>query len=47
VRKTTEMIDPHTINENSNFYYVEVELGTVNLNLIGVQIDYRSSCPSP
>jgi hypothetical protein len=47
VRKATAMIDPHTINENSNFYYVEVTLGTVNLNLIGVQIDYRPTCPAP
>ena len=46
-RKTTTMLDSPTINENSGFYYVEVTLYTFNLNLIGVQIDYRPSCPAP
>jgi hypothetical protein len=47
VRKTTEMIDPKTIDEKDGFYFVLVTLGTFNLNFMGVQIDYRSSCPAP
>ena len=47
VRKSTTMLDSPTINETSGFYFVEVTLDTVNLNLIGVQIDYRPSCPAP
>ena len=46
-RKATTMIDSALINENSGFYFVEVTLDTVNLNLLGVQIDYRPSCPAP
>ena len=34
-----------TIDEQDGFYFVMVTLVTVNLNFIGVQIDYRSSCP--
>jgi hypothetical protein len=47
VRKTTKALDSPIINENTGFYYVQVTLGTFNLNLIGVQIDYRPTCPAP
>jgi hypothetical protein len=46
-RKATTVIDSAPINETSGFYFVEVTLPTINLNLIGVQIDYRPSCPAP
>lgn len=36
---------PHTINETNGFYYVAVSAPTINLNLLGVQIDYRATCP--
>jgi hypothetical protein len=46
VRKaTTTTINGPTINEVSGFYYVEVAMPTVNLNLLGVQIDHRLTCP--
>jgi predicted secreted protein len=46
VRKTTTTtIASPTINENSGFYYVEVFMPTINLNLLGVQIDHRPTCP--
>jgi hypothetical protein len=34
-----------TINETTGFYFVEVSMPTINLNLLGVQIDYRPVCP--
>jgi hypothetical protein len=46
-RKAATMLDSPTINEISGFYFVQVSLPTINLNLIGVQIDYRPSCPAP
>lgn len=46
VRKaTTTTINSPTINETTGFYYVEVSVPTINLNLLGVQIDYRPTCP--
>jgi predicted secreted protein len=46
VRKTTTTtIASPTINANTGFYYVEVSLPTINLNLLGVQIDHRPTCP--
>jgi len=29
----------------TGFYFVEVSMPTINLNLLGVQIDYRPVCP--
>jgi hypothetical protein len=46
VRKTTTTsITAPVINENTGFYYVEVSAPTINLNLLGVQIDHRPTCP--
>ena len=46
VRKTTtKTATPPTINDASGFYFVEVSMPTINLNLLGVQIDYRPTCP--
>jgi hypothetical protein len=46
VRKATATLGvPPSINDNSAFYYVEVDMPTINLNLIGVQIDHRTACP--
>lgn len=46
VRKTTTTLaNPPAIDETSWFYFVEVSAPTINLNLLGVQIDYRPTCP--
>lgn len=46
VRKSTKRLaTPATINETSGAYYVEIEVPTVNLNVLGVQIDHRAACP--
>jgi hypothetical protein len=34
-----------TIDETTGFYFVEVATPTINLNLLGVQVDYRAVCP--
>jgi len=45
-RKVTSTdIDTPVITKQSAFYYVEITVPTVNLNLIGIQIDYRPTCP--
>ncbi len=44
-RATTTAISLPVINENSGFYFVQVSAPTINLNLLGVQIDYRQTCP--
>jgi hypothetical protein len=46
VRKATFFLDPPTIDETTGFYFVEVSTPTINLNLLGVQVDYRPSCPA-
>jgi hypothetical protein len=47
VRKATTKINPPAlINENAGFYFVKVLFPTINLNLLGVQIDYRPTCPA-
>ena len=47
VRKSTTLLDSRLIDEKDGFYFVDVTLDTFNLNLLGVQIDYRPSCPAP
>ncbi len=47
MRKSTTLLDSRVIDEKDGFYFVDVTLDTVNLNLLGVQIDYRPSCPAP
>jgi len=46
VRKatTTTIVDPK-INSTASFYYIEVDVPTVNLELLGFQIDVRPTCP--
>jgi hypothetical protein len=44
-RTTTKTATPPTINDGTGFYFVEVSVPTVNLNFLGVQIDYRPTCP--
>lgn len=46
VRKATDttIVTP-IVNEASAFYYVELTIPTVNLNILGVQIDVRPTCP--
>ena len=47
VRKaTTTAISPRGIAKGNSFYYVEIFFPTINLALIGVQIDYRPTCPA-
>ena len=46
VRKaTTTAVNPRAISKGDSFYYVEVFFPTINVNLIGVQIDHRPTCP--
>jgi hypothetical protein len=42
---TTMAINSPVILKGNSFYYVEVLVPTVNLNLLGVQIDVRPTCP--
>lgn len=44
-RATTRAITLPLINDNAGFYFVQVAAPTINLNLVGVQIDYRQTCP--
>jgi hypothetical protein len=43
-RVTDNTILSPVINTASAFYFVQVDVPTVNLNIIGVQIDVRPSC---
>lgn len=45
-RATTTAIASPVIGKNSSFFYVEVEVPTINLNLLGVQIDVSPTCPA-
>ena len=46
VRKaTTTTITQPTIAKQSAFYIAEVDIQTINTNFLGVQIDYRATCP--
>jgi hypothetical protein len=47
IRKATFFPDAPPIDDTTGFYFVEVSIPTNNLNLLGVQIDYRPSCPAP
>jgi hypothetical protein len=42
---TDNTVNFPVINTSNAFYYVELRAPTNNLNLIGVQIDVRPSCP--
>jgi hypothetical protein len=42
---TTTSIPSPAINTATGFYYVKVDFDNININLIGLQIDVRSSCP--
>jgi len=44
-RVTTTAINSPTIAKERSFYYVEIEAPTINLNVLGVQIDVRQTCP--
>jgi hypothetical protein len=44
-RAITTAIAQPVINKNAAFYYVEVDIPTFNLRLLGVQIDVRPTCP--
>ncbi len=46
VRKSTVKLSPQpSINDTNAAYFIEVEAPTINLNILGVQIDHRPSCP--
>jgi len=46
IRKaTTSAITNPTITAANSFYYVEIDQANVNLNVLGVQIDVRPTCP--
>lgn len=44
-KASTRAVVPRTINEVSNFYYVEVTAENFNTSLVGVQIEYKPTCP--
>ncbi|HEX9905415.1 MAG TPA: hypothetical protein VGA77_10665, partial [Propylenella sp.] len=44
-RASTTNIASRTIQKKNAFYYIEVFSETINLNIIGVQIDVRATCP--
>lgn len=44
-KETAVLLTPPSVNDNNASYYVEVAMPTINLNLIGVQIDHRTACP--
>lgn len=41
---TTTAINSPTITPVRSFYYIEVDVPTFNLNLLGFQIEYKPSC---
>ena len=43
-RASTTNVASRTIQKKNAFYYVEVDSQTIHLNIIGVQIDVRSTC---
>jgi hypothetical protein len=43
-RSTTTAITNPVISDTSAFYYVELTLPTINLRVLGVQIDVRPTC---
>jgi hypothetical protein len=46
VRKaTTSAITNPKITAGNSFYYVEIDQANINLNVLGVQIDVRPTCP--
>lgn len=46
VRKATDAtIVNALINTASSFYFIEVDVATINMNLLGFQIDVRPTCP--
>jgi hypothetical protein len=48
VRKATQTtIKAPLINAATAFYYIELDAPTVNLNVLGFQIDVRQTCPAP
>lgn len=48
IRQTsTRNIKRPVISQANALYYVEVFIEEFNINLIGVSIDYRDSCPAP
>lgn len=42
---TTNVIQGPVITAVRSFYYIEVDLATVNLNVLGFQIVYKPTCP--
>ena len=44
IARTTTIASPIITNANS-FYYVEINAQTFNMNVVGVQIDVRPTCP--
>lgn len=44
-RATTTAITSPTVRKGNAFYYVEIAAPTINLNVLGVQLDVRPTCP--
>ncbi|HET6377346.1 MAG TPA: hypothetical protein VFG05_03440 [Methylocella sp.] len=42
---TTNVINAPAITATNSFYYIEVDIPTFNLNLLGFQIEYKPACP--
>jgi hypothetical protein len=44
-RSSTKAITPRKINDRNGFYYLQTAFVNANLDIIGVMLDVRSSCP--
>ncbi len=44
-RATTTAITQPTISKQNSFYIAQVDVQTINTNFLGVQVDYRKTCP--
>ncbi len=47
VRKVdAKRINNPAVNTRNSFYYLQAEFENINMNLVGVQVDIRNTCPS-
>lgn len=47
VRKTdAKRINNPAVNTSNSFYYLQADFDNINMDLVGVQVDIRNTCPS-
>lgn len=46
VRQAEATVNSPTVNSETGFYYLRAEFANVNMDLVGVQVDIRPSCPT-